>query len=201
LTIVLVVVWCIRGAIVDAWQQMSDHRWQFDFWWLAASAGFYVAGALLCGIFWRLSLRALGQQVGLSKALRAYFIGHLGKYVPGKAMVVILRAGLVRGPGVDAALAAVSVFFETLTMMAVGAFLSAAVVAVWFRGQAVWFWAAIVMMLLSGVPTLPPVFKRLVRWIGATMEHCLGGTIGGHRISRDDGRLVLDRLRLGAARA
>lgn len=166
LMIVAIVVWCIRRTIVDAWQQLSEHRWQFDFWWLAASGCFYLLGTLLCGIFWRLTLLALGQRVSLSQALRAYFIGHLGKYVPGKAMVVILRAGLVRGPGVDAALAAVSVFFETLTMMAVGAFLSAAVIAVWFRGQTLWFWAAIAMMLLSGVPTLPPVFKRLVRWIG-----------------------------------
>lgn len=98
--------------------------------------------------------------------MRAYFIGHLGKYVPGKAMVVILRAGLVRGPQVDTALAAVCVFFETLTMMAVGAFLSAAIVAVWFREQTVWFWAAIAMMLAAGVPTLPPVFRRLVRLVG-----------------------------------
>jgi glycosyltransferase 2 family protein len=164
----LAVMWCIRRTIVDALQQLSERRWQFEFWWLAASGGFYLLGTLLFGIFWRLTLLALGQRVTLSQALRAYFIGHLGKYVPGKAMVVILRAGLVRGPGVDATWAAVSVFFETLTMMAVGAFLSAAVVAVWFRGQTLWFWAAIAMMLLSGVPTLPPVFQRLVRWIGVS---------------------------------
>ncbi len=48
-------------------------------------------------------------------------------------MVVILRAGLIRGPGVDASLAVVSVFFETLTMMSVGALLAAAIVAGWFR--------------------------------------------------------------------
>ena len=38
-------------------------------------------------------------------------------------MVVILRAGLIRGPGVEASLAVVSVFFETLTMMSAGALL------------------------------------------------------------------------------
>ena len=45
------------------------------------------------------TLRVLGQSVSLPLALRAYYIGQLGKYVPGKALVVILRAGLVRGPG------------------------------------------------------------------------------------------------------
>ena len=92
-------------------------RWQFDSWWLAASGGLYLLGTLCCGVFWHRTLRALGQPVSLPQALRAYYIGQLGKYVPGKAMVVILRAGLVRGQGSIPALAAVSVFLETLTMM------------------------------------------------------------------------------------
>ena len=108
----------------------------------------------------------MGQNVTLPQALRAYYIGHLGKYVPGKAMVVVLRTGLVRGQGVDTSLAAASVFFETLTMMAVGAFLSAAIVAVWFHQQTLLFWAALAMMIVAGLPTLPPVFRRLVRLVG-----------------------------------
>ena len=56
---------------------------------------------------------------------RAYYVGHLGKYVPGKALVVIIRTGLISGPRVDTTVAAVSIFIETLTMMAVGAFLAA----------------------------------------------------------------------------
>ena len=123
-------------------------------------------GTLCCGIFWHRTLRALGQPVSLAQALRAYYIGHLGKYVPGKAMVVILRAGLIRGQGVDTSLAAVSVFFETLTMMSTGALMAAAIVAVWLHGQTLLFWAAVAMMVAAGVPTLPPVFRRLVRLVG-----------------------------------
>jgi len=36
---------------------------------------------------------------------RAYLIGHLGKYVPGKAMVVVLRVGLITPYGARAATA------------------------------------------------------------------------------------------------
>ena len=166
LLIVVLVVWFIRRTLVNAWQQLDEHPWQFDFRWLAVSGGFYLLGTLLCGIFWHRSLLALGQSVSLARALRAYFIGHLGKYVPGKAMVVILRTGLVRGEGVDTSLVAVSVFFETLTMMAVGAFLSATVVVVWWRQETLLFWAALGMMVAAGVPTLPPVFRWLVRRLG-----------------------------------
>ena len=166
LLIVALVVWYIRRTIVDAWEQLGAHRWHFHAGWLVVSGGLYLLATLLCGIFWHRVLRALGQPVGLMQTLRAYYVGHLGKYVPGKAMVVILRTGLIRGQGVDTALAAVSVFFETLTMMSTGALMAAAIVAVWFHEQRLLFWAAMAMMVAAGAPTLPPVFRRLVRLVG-----------------------------------
>ena len=166
LLIVVIVLWCVRRTLVDGREKLGEYRWRFDIWWLAAAGGLYLLGTLFSGIFWHRALRALGQDVRLPHALRAYYIGHLGKYVPGKAMVVVLRAGLVRGEGVDTALAAAGVFFETLTMMAVGAFMSAAIVAIWFHEQTLLFCAALAVMLVAGLPTLPPVFRRLVRLVG-----------------------------------
>ncbi len=167
LLIVAVIVWYIRRTIVDAWEQLGEHPWRFDVRWLALSCGLYLLAMLQCGIFWYRTLRALGQPVSLGQTLRTYYIGHLGKYVPGKAMVVILRVGLLRREGVDTALVAVSVFLETLTMMSTGAFLAAAIVAVWLHEQAHLWWlicGAVAMMMAAGVPTLPPVFRRLV-WL------------------------------------
>ena len=51
--------------------------------------------------FWYRTLQAFGQAPEGLSSLRAFFIGHLGKYVPGKAMVVVLRTALVRGARVD----------------------------------------------------------------------------------------------------
>ncbi len=163
LLIVAVVVWFIRGFVVEALEGLAKHEYHVDFWWLAASGGLYLLGSLFCGIFWHRILRTLGQETPLLRTLRAFYIGHLGKYVPGKAMVVILRAGMIRGPGVDASLAVVSVFFETLTMMAVGGMMAGAIVAVCFREQMLLFWVALGMMAVAGLPTLPSIFRRLVR--------------------------------------
>jgi uncharacterized membrane protein YbhN (UPF0104 family) len=57
--------------------------------------------------------------------VRAFYIGHLGKYVPGKAFVVIMRAGMVSEPGTKASVAAVCVFYETLSCIAAGGLLTA----------------------------------------------------------------------------
>ena len=59
--------------------------------------------------------------------MRAYLIGHLGKYVPGKAMVVVLRVGLVVPYGARAATAAFATLYETLVMMASGGLIAAVV--------------------------------------------------------------------------
>ena len=53
-------------------------------------------------------------------------MSHLGKYVPGKAMVVIVRAGMVVPFGARASTAAIATFYETLVMMASGGLIAAA---------------------------------------------------------------------------
>ncbi len=161
--ILVLVLWAVGDTLRKAAGELSGYDWSLRWGWLAAAGLIYLVGLLPAGIFWWHVLRVLGQPVALGEALRAYYIGHLGKYVPGKAMVVVLRAGLVRGRGVNRAVAAAGVFFETLTMMAVGAFLAAAILACWFRGHADLLAAALGLMVVAGLPTVPAVFRFLVR--------------------------------------
>ena len=177
------------------WANLSahpEHLWAIRPGWLLVSALLYLVGILPEGLFWHLALRSLGQDVPLGRTLRAYYIGHLGKYVPGKAVVVVMRTGLVCGPGVDASIAAASVFLETLTMMAAGAFLGAVLLIAHDPWHSLLFWktagseaaaplpavfgcvsvhglwllAALAMMMATGLPTLPPLFARLSRLVG-----------------------------------
>jgi glycosyltransferase 2 family protein len=164
--VVALVVWWVWQTFRLALDEIEKTPRQIEPAWLVLSGVLYALGLLPCGIFWHRVLVALGQEARLLETLRAYYIGHLGKYVPGKAMVIVLRAGLVRSHRVDAGVAAVSVFFETMTMMAVGAFVAAAVLAAWFRHQGVLVAVAVLLMAAAGLPTFPPIFKRLVRLVG-----------------------------------
>ena len=166
LLIVIVVFWAIRGTLLDAWGKMGQYEWHLEPQWLVVAGVLYLLGLLPAGLFWHRVLRVLGQEARLGETLRAYFIGHLGKYVPGKAMVVVLRAGLIRSHRVDTGIAAVSVFFETLTMMAVGACIAAGIIAAQLGHKQFLFYGAVGLMLVAGLPTLPPIFRRLVRLAG-----------------------------------
>ena len=77
------------------------------------------------GVFYERILQASATPVRLVPALRAYLVSHLGKYVPGKAMVVVMRAGMVVPFGARASTAAIATFYETLVMMAAGGLVAA----------------------------------------------------------------------------
>lgn len=163
LGVVVLVVWFVRETLARAWRELDQYQWAMNPGWILLAGGIYILALFPSGVFWHCALRRLGQDSRFGEAIRAYYVGHLGKYVPGKAMVVILRTGMIAGHGVHVGIAAASVFLETLTWLAVGSFWAAAYLAVSLRGEHVAFWGAIGLMLLAGLPTCPPVFKRLAR--------------------------------------
>ena len=65
-------------------------------------------------------MRSVGGRVSFLAAARAYYCGHLGKYVPGKATVLVIRAALVKDNGCRVSAAALTVTYETLAFMGVG---------------------------------------------------------------------------------
>lgn len=85
----------------------------------------YCLGLFPGAIAWIQTLRSFGQELPRAATLHAYFLGHLGKYVPGKAMVLLLRVGKLQPYGLAIRAGIVSVFVETLTGVATGAILGA----------------------------------------------------------------------------
>lgn len=165
LAILALVAWGIWKTVQQAQAEFTarEFAWrQVDPWWLLLAGLLYLGGLAPCWVFWHHTLCAMGQGPTWRESMRAHWIGHLGKYIPGKAMVVVMRTGLVYSERVNRTVAATSVFIETLTMMAVGAFV-AAVSLLLSSKDARLTWLALGMMVGSGAPTLPPIFRRIVR--------------------------------------
>jgi glycosyltransferase 2 family protein len=126
-TVSLVVIWAVARHVLRTWVDLRDQSRSIHFepGWLVGSGVLYLAGLVACGKFFELILRSSATPVRLLPALRAYLVSHLGKYVPGKAMVVIVRAGMVVPFGARASTAAIATFYETLVMMASGGLIAA----------------------------------------------------------------------------
>lgn len=93
----------------------------------------YLGCHTLWGTFWVQLLRGQGVRVGWLAGVRAYFISQFGKYVPGKALVILLRVGLLKGKVASPTVVVVTGTYETLTNMAAGAVLGACLLP--FSGQ------------------------------------------------------------------
>jgi hypothetical protein len=98
LILVTVGIWHTVGKAIDDLQARGFDFAQIRPWWLVAAGLVYLIGLLPCWWFWHRTLQAMGQQPRCRETLRAFYIGHLGKYVPGKALVVVLRTDLGAQP-------------------------------------------------------------------------------------------------------
>ncbi|HTI50315.1 MAG TPA: hypothetical protein VL475_05170, partial [Planctomycetaceae bacterium] len=85
------------------WGEFDSRTLRLRWGWLALATVVSVAGWLPSVWYWRRLLGALGARPEGGQLLRAYYCGHPGKYVPGKAMVILIRATLLVPSGVPAA--------------------------------------------------------------------------------------------------
>ena len=129
-------------------------------WWLGAVA-VYMLSMLLSAIFWQRVLIAFGQQPKFTDSVAAFFTSQLGKYVPGKAMVVVIRTDMIRGQHVNTKPAAASVFVETLTWLFTGAAIASLLMIVKFQEHRVLQITAAILTVMAGIFTWPPVFQKI----------------------------------------
>ncbi|MEX0676584.1 MAG: lysylphosphatidylglycerol synthase transmembrane domain-containing protein [Pirellulales bacterium] len=166
LSVFALLSWFIYRALVSANEQLNGHQWHVEPGWLAVAGLLYLVGLFPAALFWHRVLLQTGQEAGLGESLRAYYISQLGKYVPGKWMVILLRRGLLTGGKVETTVVAASVFFETFVMLAIGASIATLALLVWHPGQ-IWLIAiAAGSALLLGIPTIPRLFEFLLRMVG-----------------------------------
>jgi len=153
--------WGVSHTLRKGIDQLGQHEWHVQGGWLAAAGAIYLAGLMPMAWFWRRALAACGLHPSWSVTLWAYFLGHLGKYVPGKVMVVVLRVGALGQAGTSKRLAVVSTLLETLTLMSVGGCLAAVLATFVLHLDARLTALAVALAVVAALPTLPPIARRL----------------------------------------
>ncbi len=181
----------------DLRPEISGDLWKRPphFAWLTVSGFLYLIGLGFSLFFWYRLLIRLGQKPRLLAAIRAYYLGHMGKYLPGKAWALMLRATLIRSAGVRIGVAVLSSFYEVLTTMAGAVVLAPVLFLCLFPESPAGFdWASLrrlvsfrelqpaglertalvvmslVLLAIVGGPILPPVFNRIVHRISLPFQ-------------------------------
>ena len=125
--VALLVLWGVGRHVLRTWHDLQHHEMAIEPQpiYIVLSGLVYLAGLSCCAFFYEDILKASPTPIPALSAYRAYLVSHLGKYVPGKAMVVVMRAGMSAAHGARAATAAIATFYETLVMMAAGGLIAA----------------------------------------------------------------------------
>lgn len=88
--------------------------------WLVAASVLYLIGWLPSVLLWHRLIHGLGGTSSRFDVSRAYFAGHLAKYIPGKASVLLVRAGMLADRGCRPSVSALTSTYEVLVVMGVG---------------------------------------------------------------------------------
>ena len=86
----------LRNQAAELRDQVRNF-WRADWKYLVLAGATYAAAISMSGLYWNMCLTAIGQTAPWPIVIWAYFYGNLGKYVPGKAMVVLLEQTKVSG--------------------------------------------------------------------------------------------------------
>lgn len=175
LTVAAVAVtgWFVGETARTAWGQLVAAGPRLDWRLLGLAGVVYLIALAPMAWYWRRVVAAIDRPVDWGPLLAAYYAGHLGKYVPGKAMVVVLRTAMLRSDNRDTGRLAVSVLVETLTMMATGGAIAAGLLLAGIAKGSDSNWLLVVAVAVAGVaaaPTLPPLLRLIIQRVSKTNE-------------------------------
>lgn len=165
-----IVVASIAWFVIASWADVSAAIGSLDWWLVAASVVFAVAG-ITCGMLsWRACMRALGADLPLGASASSYFVGQLAKYVPGSVWAVLAQADLAAkhgiGRSVTAAASLAQMLVSVLSGMVVGG------IGLLLAGSEVLvsYWWIVPASLLSAIALWPPLLQRVLRLAGRVLR-------------------------------
>lgn len=177
-------IWFLAIHVQSALAELRDRPFRVDVPLAVAGAVLYTVGMLLLGGAWRTVLGDRGRRAPGQPAfrfwdvVRTFFISQLGKYVPGKAMVIVIRYALLAPRGMTFGLATLTSFYETFCTMACGSLLALAVLLfasppaldASLRGDPRILATAAIFAAGFIAAVLPPVFGMLPRLTSVALQ-------------------------------
>ncbi|ETA00693.1 hypothetical protein CcI156_18885 [Frankia sp. CcI156] len=165
--------WAVRGALlvalgllvlamVSQWNEIEESVRSLTVGGVVASGVVTVLAVGTTVLSWRALLGGLGAALPLRAAVRIFFVGQIGKYIPGSVWPVLAQMELSRDHGVSRPKAA-SASLVVLALAVPSGGLAAAVTLPFVSAQALAdYWWALAVVPVFVVVLCPPVLSRLL---------------------------------------
>lgn len=136
----------VGRRLADEWSASRDVLASASLAWVAVAVPLAAAGMVLIALGWGRVLGALGAVVPAGRTIVWYFVGEIGKYLPGTVWPILGRAELARRAGISRLAAYHSVALSLLLL-----YLAAAVLGGWLVAG-----PALALLVAAGVVALHP---------------------------------------------
>lgn len=97
----LVAAGFVVRTLVSQWDDVRDALDEARAGWLVFAGVLAAAGMTAIALPWRRALRLLGGDLAMDETIARYYVGEIGKYVPGGVWPVVGRGELARRAGVS----------------------------------------------------------------------------------------------------
>ncbi|MEO6628254.1 MAG: lysylphosphatidylglycerol synthase transmembrane domain-containing protein [Aquihabitans sp.] len=158
-----VAVGFVVKTLVDSWPDVSEEIRTAEAAWLVAAAALAALAMVSMAWNWRFVLRLLGVEASARRVVPWYFVGELGKYLPGGIWPVVGRGELARRNGVVRSRAYASVALSLAVLYLAAMFVAAAFLPFALSGGGFNPWMLCLIALPVGVWLLHHrVLERMV---------------------------------------
>ncbi|PCN49280.1 hypothetical protein Csp2054_03630 [Curtobacterium sp. 'Ferrero'] len=162
LAAVVAVVFLVR-SVARQWPDIVRDFASLDALTVTVGVAATVAALVANMLSWRAMMAASGFRLRLGAASSIFFVGQLGKYIPGGVWSIAAQAELGRAHGLQRTSSAVAALASMLVSMVTAALVGIVAVLLGTPDGLATFWWLIPFVLLGLVSLTPPVLGRLIR--------------------------------------
>ncbi|MGH9084244.1 MAG: lysylphosphatidylglycerol synthase transmembrane domain-containing protein [Acidimicrobiales bacterium] len=152
----------VIARVAGDWHEVRTALNDAELSWLLLAAGAAGSAMTTIAVLWRQVLRALDVEVAVADTVARYYVGELGKYVPGGVWPVIGRGELAVRAGVRRSAAYASVALSLVVLYIAGA--GVALIGLASSADRPWLrWAPPAVLVLGVAALHPRLLRALLR--------------------------------------
>jgi glycosyltransferase 2 family protein len=161
--VAVLVLAAVIVAVIRTWHSVSTEISRIPLWAVAAALVLMLLGLVPTVAAWRILLADLGSPLPWPAAVGVFFVGQLGKYLPGSLWVVLAQSDLAARHGVPRRRTAVVGLVQVGISIVVGLAMGVLAVPALVAGGVNKAWLVTLVALPVGAAILhPPILNRVV---------------------------------------
>ena len=152
----------VGWKLYDAWKSVNDAQLHVD-WVFGGLAVVTFAGSMLTsGCTWRWLAYRMGDRTSTFPLLGAYTFSQMGKYIPGKVMLLLMRIERTSRLGMDPQVCVVSTLIENAMYMVSGGLVAVITVVIYLRDKPLYALPVAAGLMALACVFHPNIFYRLI---------------------------------------